>query len=68
MESVLSRANKVIVDEKGGNGNMIYLPLDKLLERTRSNTSSGTDGQEPTVRVSPEPEIPSGDPRSRGER
>ena len=67
MEGVMSRANKVIVDEKGGNGNMIYLPLDKLLERTR-NSSSNSDGQEATVRVSPEPDSTASDPRSRGER
>jgi membrane protease subunit HflK len=32
MESVLGNSNKVIVDAKG-NGNMLYLPLDKLLDR-----------------------------------
>ena len=32
MEEVLGNTNKVLVDTKG-TGNMIYLPLDKLLER-----------------------------------
>lgn len=32
MEEVLGSTNKVLVDTKG-TGNMIYLPLDKLLER-----------------------------------
>ena len=32
VENVLSRSKKVFVDTKG-NGNMIYLPLDKLFER-----------------------------------
>jgi len=32
MEEVFSNSNKVLVDTKG-TGNMIYLPLDKLLER-----------------------------------
>jgi modulator of FtsH protease HflK len=70
MENVMSRANKVIVDEKGGNGNMIYLPLDKLLERARSNNSTSTDtsSTEPSVRVSPEPETVTVDGRARGDR
>jgi membrane protease subunit HflK len=68
VENVMSRANKVIVDggKGGGTGNMFYLPLDKLLERVRSQP---TESQEPTVRVSPEPDLSSsGDGRNRGER
>ena len=43
MESVYSKATKVLLDVEGGN-NMIYLPLDKLMERSRSNAAS-TAGQ-----------------------
>jgi len=69
VENVMSRANKVIVDEKGGNGNMIYLPLDKLIERSRANnTSSDASSSEPSVRVSPEPESVTVDGRARGDR
>lgn len=32
MESVLSQSSKVLVDTKGGN-NLLYLPLDKLMQR-----------------------------------
>ncbi len=32
MESVLSRSSKVVVDTKGSN-NLLYLPLDKLMQR-----------------------------------
>ena len=67
MEGVMSRAHKVIVDGKGGNGNMFYLPLDKLMERSNSRDSS-SDGSEPTVRVSPETDTVTVDGRSRGER
>ena len=68
IESVMSRANKVIVDEgKGSNGNMIYLPLDKLMDRARTN-NSGDNTAEPTVRVTPEPESVTVDGRNRGER
>jgi len=36
METVLERSNNVLVDVKGGN-NMLYLPLDKLVERNQSD-------------------------------
>lgn len=39
VESIYASAKKVLVDTKG-NGNVIYLPLDKLLERNRSDASS----------------------------
>lgn len=32
MESILSKARKIVVDTRGTSGNMIYLPLDKLIE------------------------------------
>lgn len=39
VETVLRNTSKVMVDVKGGN-NLLYLPLDKLMER-RSETTSG---------------------------
>jgi len=39
IENVLTRAHKVLIDTKTGNGsggNMLYLPLDKLLEKSNS--------------------------------
>jgi modulator of FtsH protease HflK len=37
VEQIMQQSKKVIIDAKGGpNGNMIYLPLDKLLERSRA--------------------------------
>ena len=38
MESVLSNSSKVMVDVEGGN-NLLYLPLDKLMERQESTLS-----------------------------
>ena len=38
MESVLNNSSKVMVDVEGGN-NLLYLPLDKLMERS-SNTDA----------------------------
>ena len=40
LESVLKNARKVVIDSKAGNSNMIYLPLDKLMERNRDNDSN----------------------------
>lgn len=37
MESVLSKAHKIILDTKTGNGNVIYVPLDKLVEAIRNS-------------------------------
>ena len=39
MESVLSNSSKVMVDVEGGN-NLLYLPLDKLMERESSGLST----------------------------
>jgi membrane protease subunit HflK len=42
IESVLHRSSKVVVDTEGSN-NLLYLPLDKLMERS-SGTSIGAPG------------------------
>lgn len=39
MESVLSKSSKIMVDVEGGN-NLLYLPLDKLMDRQSPNLSS----------------------------
>ncbi len=39
MESVLSNSSKVMVDVQGGN-NLLYLPLDKLMDRQTSGITS----------------------------
>ena len=54
METVLGRANKVIVDTKpGAGGNIIYLPLDKLVGRSSTATPAGSSaapaGQGPSL-------------------
>jgi membrane protease subunit HflK len=67
MESVLGRAHKIVVDGKAGNGNLFYLPLDKIMER--ANASGADQSSEPTVRVMPaEPDNDTGDDRNRAER
>lgn len=41
MESVYSNTSKVLVDVKNGN-NIMYLPLDKLMNQSGSNSGSGS--------------------------
>jgi membrane protease subunit HflK len=65
IESVLRGSRKVIIDAKSGGNNMLYLPLDKLVERTRD--SDGSISVRPSVSVEAEP-TPSTDSRTRAER
>ncbi len=44
METVLSRSSKVIMDTRGTGGNMVYLPLDKILERNTNHAAEGAQG------------------------
>jgi len=65
VENVLGRAHKVIIDTRAGS-NMIYLPIDKLLEK-----AAAADGAEPATvgpaREQP-PESVTIEARGRGER
>ena len=65
VESVLKSSRKVIIDSKSGNGNMLYLPLDKLMDRRDSD--GGTVTVRPPVAVEPDPSV-APDPRNRVER
>jgi membrane protease subunit HflK len=42
VESVLKSSRKVVIDPKSGNGNMLYLPLDKILDRSREDLNTVT--------------------------
>lgn len=64
METVLGSTPKVIVDGKG-NGNMMYLPLDKLLERRTNATDANRATTMPDVTVSPPGRDAATDDRSR---
>lgn len=44
MESMLSKSSKVLVDTKGSN-NMMYLPLDKIINRQQQNTGNRSSAQ-----------------------
>jgi membrane protease subunit HflK len=67
VEQVLAASKKIVVDTDG-TGNMIYLPIDKLLEQTRR--SSAADEVESTMTVE-RPAVtstPSSENRTRGSR
>lgn len=70
MEDIFSRANKVIVEPKpGGGGNLLYLPLDKILGRGAAAAGDAEPQPSGTSTPPTEPETVTveGD-RSRGRR
>jgi modulator of FtsH protease HflK len=34
MQSVLSNSSKIVIDQKAGGGNLLYMPLDKLMQQS----------------------------------
>jgi membrane protease subunit HflK len=77
IENVLTRAHKVLIDTKAGNGsggNMLYLPLDKLLDKAaREDTSTTTvvGGRDDGSSVSAQKQEPDSvtiEARGRGDR
>lgn len=68
IEEVLGNASKVIVDTDGS-GNLIYLPMDKLLESRGRSMGGSTDSIEAAEEIPENPGITSGsDRRARGTR
>jgi membrane protease subunit HflK len=65
IEQVLASSAKIIVDVEG-TGNMIYLPIDKLLE-LRSPPRNAADTP-PTIKLEDGSELEAEDPRARRER
>ncbi|MDE2137424.1 MAG: FtsH protease activity modulator HflK [Gammaproteobacteria bacterium] len=64
LEGVLARAHKVVIDSHAG-GNMIYLPIDKLLDKMTSGTIEST---EPASGAKPPADSVTIEGRGRGER
>jgi len=67
VESVLGRAHKVIIDARAGS-NMIYLPIDKLLERAAGGAAEGSEPQTAGSAREQPPESVTIEARGRGER
>ena len=38
MQSVLTNSSKIVVDQKAGSGNLLYMPLDKLMQQAAGAT------------------------------
>jgi len=66
MQSVLGNTNKVIVDQKSGS-NLLYLPLDKLMQQSVPPSAATPDNSTPRLPVTTVPDVaPSTtDPRTR---
>ncbi len=58
IESVLMNSSKVVVDTKGSN-NLLYLPLDKLMQRTPGTAAPGATSPKSYEAERPELNIPS---------
>lgn len=69
LESVLKSSKKVVLDTSGGSNNLVYLPLDKLIEqqsrRPRVETSESTATFEATTPAATSPAVERG---TRGSR
>lgn len=65
MEQVLGASTKVIVDTKG-TGNLVYLPLDKLMEQRSQSRQPGETP--PTIRLEDGSPVEAADPRARRDR
>ena len=67
IEQIMQQSKKVMIDAKGGpgGGNMIYLPLDKLLERSGARNATGQPAAAPEITELPTVTV---DGRSRGVR
>jgi membrane protease subunit HflK len=70
IENLLARAHKVVVDQRAGGGaggNMFYLPLDKLLEKSASHETQ-QQSEAATITATKEPDSVTVEARGRGER
>jgi membrane protease subunit HflK len=65
VESVLTRAHKVLIDARAGS-NMIYLPVDKLLEKAAAASEAGEQAAGGAAKE--QPESVTIEARGRGER
>lgn len=69
MQAIYSNSHKVLVDQRAGGGNLLYLPLDKLLQQTAATEAA--ESAKPSLQDGAAA-LPAGmakpDSRSRGER
>jgi len=60
MQQILSATSKVIIDQKSGQ-NLLYLPIDKLMQHAAPSSSSSSSGSpiDASPRMSSSPDVPS---------
>jgi membrane protease subunit HflK len=70
IEGVLASSKKIVLDTPNGNGSLVYLPIDKLLEQGRRVPRVGTSEPSMTVESTEAADgtSASGDRRTRGTR
>jgi membrane protease subunit HflK len=64
VQEIMSNTSKVLVDQKGGN-NLLYLPLDKIMQMTGPNVPVPVDAMSKPAEASPGSEVPAPVSRSR---
>jgi modulator of FtsH protease HflK len=55
MQTVLGNSSKVLIDQKAGSGNLLYLPLDKLLQQSGAAAGASAPAASEPPRASPPP-------------
>jgi modulator of FtsH protease HflK len=68
IETVLASSKKVVIDTKGGGGNLLYLPIDKLLEQSRRPPTAGEPVESTMTVERPAVSATPTDNRTRGSR
>ena len=63
MQQIYSGVNKVIIDSRSGNSNLMYLPLDKVLQSAGASATAPTQAAPATAPAAPA--APAADARSR---
>jgi membrane protease subunit HflK len=67
IEQVLASSKKVVIDTDG-NGNLIYLPIDKLLEQSRRSSTADPVESTMTIERPATTGSPTSEDRTRGSR
>ncbi len=67
MQEIMSSTSKVLIDQKGGGNNLLYLPLDKIMQMTAPSAAVPDSGGKPveSVPAGAEPPPPAAASRSR---
>lgn len=55
MQQVMSSTSKVLIDQKSGGGNLLYLPLDKLMQMSGTTGADVTASKSSAVTETPAP-------------